>query len=249
MRHFLYAAAIAALSATGAAAATISVTDFSAGAYQAAVGPSDKNVVEDFESFSEGNVASGWSDSAVGTFSALGGTGSGGTVSGSTSSGNFAGNDGSQLAIRDGSVYGRSSTTAALSGDGGDDKFLDSNDTSGIAYEASLGGGMFDRIVLTLTDATDSGGLLNITVNGVTETISGLGDGAVQIVEIAFDSAVSTASILFENVDGNGNAVLNDGFSIDDVTLSAVPLPASAWLLIGGFGALAAMRRRKRAQA
>ena len=65
-----------------------------------------------------------------------------------------------------------------------------------------------------------------------------------KIVEIALGSAVSTATILFENVDINGRPVRNDGFSLDDIALSAVPLPAGVWFLLAGVGTFAAIRRR-----
>jgi hypothetical protein len=176
----------------------------------------------------------------VGTFSTLGGTGSGGTVTNA----DFA-NDGSQLAIRDGNVYGRRSTTSALTGDKADDMFLDSNDTYGISWMVSLGGSLFDSLVLTLTDATDVGAIMRITVGEETYTFSGLGNGAQQIVQIDFDEAIDTASIFFGNWNSQGGLRLNDGFSIDDIAVSEVPLPASALLLLGGLAGMASMRRKK----
>lgn len=244
MNRLLLATAVTVLGVLPASAASIAVTDFSKSAYEAKLGAMATAVTEDFEGFAEGNVADGWSASAVGAFSSLGGTGTGGTVTDGLDKGNFAGNDGRQLALRDGNVYGRRSTTSVLSGSKADDMFLDSNDTYGIRWEASLGGGLFKSLILTLTDATDMGGLMRISVSGTSYMLSGLGNGAQRIVEIAFGQGVTTASILFENIDARGNPKRNDGFSIDDIALSAVPLPAGAWLLLGGFGALAALRRR-----
>lgn len=237
MRLGLIAAGLIAL-ASPAISATINVTNYSTGAYSALVGGFSNAVVEDFESFAEGNVANGFA-TAVGGFSSLGGIGSGGTVTGA----GFA-NDGSLLAVRDGNVYGRRSTTSALSGNAADDKFLDSNDTHGIRWDVSLGGGLFDRLVLTLTDAADSGATLRILVDGVMHSLSALPNGNRKIVAIDFGEAVSSATVFFGNY-RNGQPRLNDGFSIDDVAVNAVPLPASALLLIAGLGGMAALRRRK----
>lgn len=245
MTRFFCAVLVATFGAIAAQAATISVSTFSKSSYDALYAGLSNPVVEDFERFEEGNINDGWSDSRVGAFYSLGGTGSGGTVRDGTSKGNFSGNDGSKLALRDGNVYGRTSTTSVLSGDAGDDMFLDSNDTYGIRWEASLGGKMFDRLILTLTDATDVGATMHVIAGGHSLMLSDLGNGAKRIIDIAFGGGVSTASILFENSNGQGRLVRNDGFSIDDIALSAVPLPAGAWLLLGGFGALAALRRRK----
>ena len=107
-----------------------------------------------------------------------------------------------------------------------------SNDTLGISWMFSLGGSMSDRIVLTLTDATDAGAMMTIRADGSTNTISGLGDSAQQFVEIDFGTAVSNASGFFSN------NKLDDGFSIDDVALSVIPLPATGLLLLGGIGGL-----------
>ena len=104
---FTAIAMLAVIAAGPVSAATISVSSFSAGAYAAAVG-SGSYITENFESFDEGNVADGFA-TAVGTFSTQGGTGSGGTVTGA----DFV-NNGSMLAVRDGNVYGRRSTTSSL---------------------------------------------------------------------------------------------------------------------------------------
>lgn len=238
MKTTLMAASFALLS-TPVLAASITVSDFNAGAYDAIVSGYGKAVVEDFESYAEGNVANGFA-TAVGSFSTMGGIGSGGTVTNA----DFT-NNGSQLAIRDGNVYGRVSTTSDLSEDADDDQFLDSNDTYGIAWTASLGGSMFESIALTLTDATDVGAIMRIVVGGHSYDFSGLGNGVKKIVQIDFDAPVSIASVFFSNWNASGSQRLNDGFSIDDVAVSEVPLPASALLLLGGLAGLSQFRRKR----
>lgn len=116
-----------------------------------------------------------------------------------------------------------------------------SNDTLGISWMFSLGSFMFDRILPTLTDATDAGAMLTIRADGSTNTISGLGDSAQKFIEIDVGTAVSSASVFFSN------DKLDDGFSIDDVALSVIPLPATGLLLLGGIGGLAAVGRRRKA--
>lgn len=233
MKTSLLAVVFAVLSAP-AFAATISVTSFTKPAYDSAVGSMNKAVVQNFEGTTEGMVGASYSTN-VGTFSSLGGTGSGGTV---TDYDGFA-NDGTELTLRDGNVYGRTSTTKTLTGNAGDDMFLDSNDTKGIAWDVSLGGSLFNRLVFTLTDATDVGAIMTIKFGDtVLDVLSGLKNAETMLVEIDFGMKLTSASIFFTN------SRINDGLSLDDIAVSEVPLPASALLLLGGLGGLAAFRRR-----
>ena len=252
----LAAAAALAFSAGIAQATTISVNMFNVGAYNSTLSGFTNTVVENFESYTEGNVGTGaYTDgsggftTSVGTFWTMGGTGSGGTVKDpvGTSSGNFADNDGMKLAIRDGNVYGRTSTTAALTGVKSDDKFLDSNDTFGIKWLVNIGP-MFNQLMFTLTDAADVGARITIEAGGAVHSFVNGGNGGQRLVHVVFGGAVETAKITFFNTDPHtGKPRLNDGFSLDDIAVSAVPLPAPALMLIAGLGGLAAFRRRRAA--
>jgi hypothetical protein len=229
----------ATLVAAPALAASVNATSFSTSAYNSLVSSMDSAVTQDFESYGEANVANGFSTN-VGTFSTVGGVGSGGTVSNAGFD-----NNGSMLAIRDGNVYGRTSSTATLTSNKANDKFLDSNDTFGILWNVSLGADrMFDRIVFTVTDAAEFGGTFSIGTNGATTNIVNGANAVRNLIEITFDQAVSSATVALSHFSGSRNFT-NDGFSVDDIAVSEVPLPASVLLLLGGLGGLAAMRRRK----
>lgn len=95
------------------------------------------------------------------------------------------------------------------------------------------------------------------TDGGVTQTLEtlnfgfgtflgtlGIGPGAIpSLVEAVYTFTAGntgTSSLFFENLGGD-----NRGVVIDDIVLSAVPLPAGGLLLIGGIAALAGLRRRK----
>ena len=237
MKTLLASAVFLAL-AVPATAATVSVSGFSKSDYGTATGSMSNAVTQDFEGYGEGNVNNGFSTN-VGTFSSLGGKGSGGTVSNA----GFA-NDGTKLALRDGNVYGRVSTTRDLTGNSADDMFLDSNDTQGIVWDVMLGAGrMFDRIVFTLTDAAEFGNSMKIATAYGEAVYSNSGNGEKRLVEIYFGKAVGSAKITLGHFKGS-NPRTNDGFSIDDIAVNEVPLPASALLLLGGLGGLMAMRRR-----
>ncbi len=240
MKFPLLAACFLGLAAVPATAATINVSGFSKAGYEA---QTSAFVVasENFEGFGEGNVANGFS-TAVGSFATLGGTGSGGTVTNA----DFT-NNGSQLAVRDGNVYGRRSTTQYLTGDAADKMFFDSNDTKGIKWTASIGGGLFNKIVLTISDAADQGAIMEIIAGGTSYAFEKAANGNKKLVVIKLDEKVAATDIFFRNLDKNGGLRINDGFSLDDIAVSEVPLPASALLLLGGLGGLTLAGRRKKA--
>ena len=247
----LAAAAALALSAGAAQASTITVNTFSVSSYKDKIDGFASAVIEDFENpdYAVGNVGTGKDGDGfktnVGTFWTMGGTGTGGTV---------AGLDGSRLAVRTGNVFGRSSTTDVIAGlsdnpdDGILDKFLDSNDTFGIRWSIDIGS-MFNKLIFVLTDATDVGATMRISATGVVQDFilnPKLKSGNRQLVHVDFGGPVSAAEITFFNSKGlNGPAFKNDGFSIDDVAVSAVPLPAPALMLIAGVAGLAAFRRKR----
>ncbi|MGS4946641.1 VPLPA-CTERM sorting domain-containing protein [Meridianimarinicoccus sp. RP-17] len=241
MKQVVFTIAAAALaSAVSVAAAqastTISVETYSALDFAAKAGGLTSQTVEDFEGFGAGEVTSAFS-TAVGTFSTLGGTGSGGTVSGTP------GNTGTDLYLRDAGVFGRVNTTP------GGSNFLDSNDTFGVEWVVDTGS-MFDRILFTISDASDTGADLTILADGMSLTtfLDGQGNGTVDTVLISFGSKISTATLRFENRNTAGAFITNDGFGLDDMTVAAaVPLPPAVALLGAGVAALGALRRRGKA--
>ena len=86
----------------------------------------------------------------------------------------------------------------------------------------------------TLFVTTDLGGLLTFAANLV-----GHNDGG-HVVDVSALSAFQNITSLAFSTNGGGNV------RIDDLAVpAAVPLPAGGLLLIGGLGALAALRRRK----
>jgi len=244
--NLLAAAAVCVTLPAAVQAASVTVSDFSAASYNAAIGTFGPTVLENFESYAVGNVDSGpipapGFGTPVGTFTTLGGTGSGGTVTDPNPD-----LDGTKLAIREGTVYGRSSTTDDLTGNPAHDQFLDSNDTWGIAWAVNIGR-MFDKIISTLTDATDVGATITVSAGGGAPAVfSGQTNGNQKLVVVDFGFAISDAMITLTNTK-NGKLVINDGFSVDDIGVSVVSLPATALLLLGGLGGLAALRRTRAA--
>lgn len=239
-------AAVLTLAGTfGVNAATITVSTFDAGSYNGGFG-APGNVGEDFEqlggSRGEGEVGPALSTS-VGTFKSLGGTGSGGSVIGS----------GTELALRDGKVFGRKNTVPQ-----GGSWFLDSNDTWGMNWAVSTGG-LFSRLSFVLNDGSDQGAFLRIVAGGISKELrtgGKLPNGNARTVEIDFGQAVSSAEIVLGNffTSGGDRYKLNDGFSIDGIAVTSVndnnqpdpvPLPASVLLLGAAVGGLGWAGRRK----
>jgi hypothetical protein len=243
--------------ATGASAATIDVDVYGGGQlsqfqsdYGAALG-AGTFIGEDFETLGpegsasvEGVVGSPFATS-VGTFEEIGGIGSGGTVRqlGLTQS--------SQLALRDGNVYGRQNTWPI-----GGSWFLDSNDTWGFSWTITEDavGSQFDQVMFSLTDGSDSGAFLRIALDDGTtyeqrDAGSGrLGNGNIALVVVDFGEAVSSATITVGNFSSNADGAgwrINDGVGIDGAAVNVVPVPASLGFLLAGLGALGVMRRRQ----
>jgi hypothetical protein len=178
---------------------------------------------------------------AVGTFTTIGGKGTGDTAidefNTKTSS------RGNNLAIReDGDAHpngGRQNTSFTTASD---NTYLDSNDTLGFEWVAGTADGdLFDRLLFTITDPTDQGKELTISAAGFTKTFTIApreADGEIFNVLVGFSTGVSSATLLLEK------SGTNDGFSFDNATVGAVPLPAAAWLLLAASGGLIAAKRR-----
>lgn len=237
-------AALLALCAGAAQAASISVTPFDPDT----VGPGTAtNIVEDFEALGaaggEREVADGFA-TAVGTFSSLGGLGSGGTVV------PLPGPDavyGNELALRTGTVYGRDNAAP----DGGA-WFLDSNDTFGMIWDVALaGGGAFSRVSFVLSDASDVGAYLRISAGDASHEVrtgDKLQNGNELLVTIDFGGPVTAAQVILANYAANGiDFRRNDGFAIDGIQIAPVPLPGSVALLGAALAALGALSGRRRA--
>jgi hypothetical protein len=225
--------------------------------------------VEDFEDSDKFTVGQIGADStaslstAVGTFTTLNGKpinpaddadGFYGSTAGSGTTAidefNARGsNKGQNLAIRqnddehnNGGRQNTSFTTADGDGNIIDNTYLDSNDTRGFRWVAKTDDNdLFDRLLFTLTDPADQGKTLTISAGGFTETYTitpTKPNGEIFNVLIGFSTGVNNATISL------AKSGTNDGFSIDNVTVGAVPLPAAAWLLLGVSGALVGAKRR-----
>ena len=123
-----------------------------------------------------------------------------------------------------------------------DNTYLDSNDTRGFRWVAQTANNdLFDRLLFTLTDPSDQGKDLTISADGFSETFeikARQNNGEIFNVLIGFSTAVNSATISM------AKSGLNDGFSADNFSVGAVPLPAAAWLLLGVSGALVGAKRR-----
>ena len=133
----------------------------------------------------------------------------------------------------------------------GGSNWLDSNDHAGIRWEIPGQSGLSDilKIAFFLTDVDDVGSFgfrFEVsedeidTVNMMGKPQNNRDDAELQLVTLLFDKPVSLLSIEM-------TAGTNDGFGMDGVQVASVPLPAAGWLMLAGFGGLAALRRRKQA--
>jgi hypothetical protein len=243
-------AAVAALAASSASAATVTQQAFSQTNWTNAVS-GQPAVVENFEALGQalGGAAGkeylnkdGGLTTAVGTFTRNGGAkGSGSTVT-DTVAKSF-GNTGEGVALRSGFVYGREDTTKVTQGVANANWFFDSNDLEQVRWDVTIGGGLFNKLVFALTDPADQGATFSICTGtfGCSDfQLTKQSPSSKRLITVDFGSNVDTATIFFSSLPKN------DGWGVDDIAVSAVPLPAPALMLIAGLGALGAAARRKR---
>ncbi len=236
LASLVLAASLAGFAAAPARAVSISIAEFSPEAFAAVAGGLSGFALETFEGLGAATCggaaaceAGASLNSAVGSFSSLGGTGSGGSVVGS----------GTGLSLKtaaSGNAFGRSNSTP------GGAWWLDSNDTFGIGWTVNTGAA-FDVIAFMLSDAADVGATLTVSADGtVLDQILNRANATRSLVVISFGAPVLTAQVSLRN------DRLNDGFGIDDALagISPVPLPAGGLLLLTAIGGMALIRRRRK---
>ena len=231
MRSIFIFAAIAALSAGGAHAVSVtsSGTDLAAAQAGEAAFLAGKTVVatEDFETFTDGDRATSYVTD-FGTFT-----------------------DNSPVTIHDGTGFGiLSSTTTNFGGrsnttpDG--DLWLDSFDSTNVILDLILPASA-TGIGFFMTDLNDQGGDTEVELFDSADASLG-----------SFDLAPgkqSNGSVFYQAIDFMGadvsklqftQANTSDGWGIDDISVTApIPLPAAGWMLLAGAGVLAGVARRR----
>ena len=155
----------------------------------------------------------------VGRFSARNGPGEQGTVCG----------DPSRAQVRQGTPE-----YIALSGRHGAEYWLDSNDNSEMEFKLRKS----DRVQFLSSDLADVNGFFRLEAGNASFEINGKqANGGLWLFTVIFDQGEERTLRLI--------STLNDGFSVGPVTVAPVPLPGAGVLLLGGVGALAALRRRR----
>lgn len=237
----LLAAALAVGMVSSASAVTVAVYQDSvdgfnyatAAAFAAAnyTGSGSGNTIESFESF-QAYTGPGTGDAnpstSVGTFVATG----------------ASGNGSSAVAPLDKAIVKSAVATGGRKAVDGKN-YLDSNDNNGVKWTASIAGRSITSIAFFLSDANDNGRNVTLKIgSGVAQTIlpPGLINSNLAFVTIFLDAPVESVELAF-------SASHNDGFGIDGIQVSSVPLPPTALLLGSAFVGAAFLRRRKAAKA
>lgn len=148
-------------------------------------------------------------------------------------------------------VFGRFDADGDRFGATDYNNYLDSNDNGGIRLNIPGASGidMFNQLSFILTDIDDVGKIgfaieagpnfggspfSDIFMNDSKE-----GNGNIFLATLMFSEMVSdiTVDMTIDEV---------DGFGLDSISASVVPLPAAGWMLLAGVGALGVASRRKR---
>jgi hypothetical protein len=220
------------------------------------------NVSTTGNAFSPATPASpnAWLRTGVGDFRAIGSS----SGTGSTAVGPF-----NAVQVRNGlTTTGAATTSGKIAGgrydtsdaDGtgaaeGSEQYLDSNDTGGIEWripgDPAAFTQRFDRLSFMTSDIDDVGAVtFRLTLGSSTvlyNLAQALGgarrpNGELLLFTIAFDTLIDGSSFRMTIDSG-------DGFAFDTAKISATPLPAAAWMLIAGVGALFGLGRLRKAAA
>jgi hypothetical protein len=103
---------------------------------------------------------------------------------------------------------------------------------------ASFAAGTYELTIQLFGNGRGGSDTVTITLGSWSVTLSGIASNADVSQTFAFTTSGGVLS--FENAGGD-----NVGAVLSSVSLAAVPLPAGGLLLIGAFGGLVALRRRK----
>lgn len=126
--------------------------------------------------------------------------------------------------------------------------WVDSNDNPEVVWNLS-----YDKPIksvgFALTDAFDQKrsselgkSFFDLSVGDATWSIDAKEDnGTLHWIEVLFDQPTDTAQLTFQTR-------LNDGWGVSEAIVAPVPLPPALLLFVSGFGLIALVRKRRRAQ-
>ena len=151
--------------------------------------------------------------------------------------------------------------TPDLASDGGLG-WIDLNDGSALSFQFTVDAG--NEAVLTVVDTGASGDRFSVSINGVAQAVTSAAVNSYPstIGQDAFDVAFGNADYsrgfyvlgagsytvtgsLFSSALDDSSAALNSTSGGLKVEVSQVPLPAAAWLMLSGLGALGLRLRRR----